>query len=74
MVSLEELTRKERNELLRIALDANDYETVALIIAINELCLEQQEKQPSKKKLRQTRRISSPFWQTLTPILESHLE
>ena len=35
-----------------------------------ELCLEQQEKQPSKKKRRQTRRISIPFLQSLTPIPE----
>jgi len=74
MDSLEQLSLYELEMILNNAFDENDYETVGLILAIKELSLQQQETQPNKKKRRQNRRISYPVWQTLTPILESHLE
>ncbi len=74
MDSLEQLSLYELDQILNNAFEENDYETVGLILAIKELSLQQHETQPRKKKRRQTRRISNPVWQTLTPILESHLE
>ena len=74
MTDLCELNLDELEMILENALEENDFQTVGLILALKELCLEQQETQPSKKKRRQTRCISIPFCQSLAPILESPLE
>lgn len=75
MDSLQQLSLYELEMILENAFYANDIQTVEMIMErLDKLCLEQQENQPSKKKRRQTRRISITASQPLTPILESPLE